>query len=102
MEKRTPHYPLTQIQAVVALKGMMLFTGTARIGAAQMGLSDAEVLAAIARLSRREFVKSMTTHANHTQWQDVYTAPTHAGDAYVKFTLRDNGAIVISFKRKTP
>nr|WP_231940837.1 type II toxin-antitoxin system MqsR family toxin [Acidihalobacter aeolianus] len=37
---------------------------------------------------------------DHRQWQDVYHVPTAAGMAYVKFTLRTDGAIVISFKRK--
>ncbi len=43
----------------------------------------------------------MTTFADHTVWQDVYHAPTPAGVAYVKFTLRQ-GAVVIQFKRKWP
>lgn len=40
----------------------------------------------------------MTTHADHTVWQDVYHCPTDAGVAYGKFTLRRDGSIVISFK----
>ncbi|WP_090254153.1 type II toxin-antitoxin system MqsR family toxin [Ectothiorhodospira marina] len=46
------------------------------------------------------FHKSMTTYRDHQIWQDVYHVPTPAGDAYVKFTLRSDGAIVISFKRR--
>ena len=64
-----------------------------------MGLSDAQALQLIATLDRTRFYKSMTTEADHRIWQDVYHVPTPSGLAYVKFTLRDDGAIVISFKR---
>lgn len=46
------------------------------------------------------FYKSMTTYRDHTMWQDVYHVPTAIGEAYVKFTLREEGSIVIRFKRK--
>jgi motility quorum-sensing regulator/GCU-specific mRNA interferase toxin len=42
----------------------------------------------------------MTTHNDHTLWQDVYHAPCPNGQiAYVKVTLRA-GAVVIQFKEK--
>jgi motility quorum-sensing regulator/GCU-specific mRNA interferase toxin len=65
-----------------------------------MGLSEAQAVAVILSLSRPMFYKSMTTHADHTVWQDVYHAPTPTGKvAYVKLTLK-NGAVVIQFKEK--
>jgi motility quorum-sensing regulator/GCU-specific mRNA interferase toxin len=100
MEKNTPHYGLAQIQAVVAARRIACFTATARDGGLEMGLAYADMLAAIAALTRRDFHKSMTTYNDHRIWQDVYTAKTEQGDAYVKFTLRTDGAVVISFKRK--
>ena len=33
-------------------------------------------------------------------WQDVYHPITIKGVAYVKVTLRDDGAVVIQFKEK--
>jgi len=62
------------------------------------GLCAIDVLQAIQGLTRATFYKSMTTHADHRVWQDVYHANTRRGQAYVKFTLRENGAVVISFK----
>jgi motility quorum-sensing regulator/GCU-specific mRNA interferase toxin len=63
-----------------------------------MGLTSGDMLAAISRLTRREFYKSMTTYNDHRIWQDVYHAPTPVRkDAYIKITLRDN-APVIQFK----
>ena len=53
----------------------------------------------VARLDRKNLYKSMTTHADHTIWQDVYHAPTRGGEAYIKVTLRDN-APVIQFKER--
>lgn len=99
MEKRKPHYPLAQIKAGVAARGADAFTASALAGGYAMGLDLAVMLKVIVGLSERCFFKSMTTHANHRLWQDVYHAETPAGPAYVKFTLRIDGSIVISFKR---
>ena len=69
-------------------------------GGRQLGLTTVDMLAVVAGLSRREFYKSMTTHADHRIWQDVYHADTPVKKlAYIKLTLRD-GAPVIQFKEK--
>ena len=93
-----PHYSLTEIQAAAVRLGAAAFMKSALDGGRAMGLTLGEMLDAVAALDRRAFYKSMTTHADHRIWQDVYHAPTPAGPAYVKFTLRE-GAVVISFKR---
>lgn len=98
MEKRTPHYPLPEIQIRVLELGGKAFNASALRGIEDMGLALSQALEAIAALKRSAFVKSMTTYADHTIWQHVYYAPTPAGVAYVKFTLRA-GTVVISFKR---
>lgn len=100
MEKRTPHYDLTRVQAGVVRLGVAAFTKAALDGGRTLGLTTAEMLAVIAGLSRRNFYKSMTTHADHRVWQDVYHAATPVRrDAYIKITLRDT-APVIQFKEK--
>lgn len=99
MEKRKPHYPLTQVKAVVAARGAEAFTATALSGGYAMGLDMESMLKVVAGMPGRCFVKSMTTQIDHRLWQDVYHADTPAGPAYVKFTLRSDGSIVISFKR---
>ena len=43
------------------------------------------------------FYKSMTTHADHTVWQDVYRPSTQAGDVYLKLTVIDD-VLIVSFK----
>ena len=49
-------------------------------------------------MARQCFYKSMTTHASSKIWQDACHAPTPEGVAYVKVTLREDGAVVIQFK----
>jgi motility quorum-sensing regulator/GCU-specific mRNA interferase toxin len=52
-------------------------------------------------MTQKDFHKSMTTHASHKEWQDVYHPQTPNGKtAYVKVTLRDEGSIVIRVKDK--
>ncbi|EIC30568.1 MULTISPECIES: type II toxin-antitoxin system MqsR family toxin [Methylomicrobium] len=100
MEKRTPHYSLDSIKTQVAALGIRAFTRTAQVGLTQMGLSEAEAVGVVLGLTRGMLYKSMTTHADHRVWQDVYHAPCPNGKtAYIKFTLRE-GAVVIQFKEK--
>ena len=100
LEKRTPHYNLSRVQAGATRLGAAAFTKTALDGGRQMGLTTAEMLAVIASLSRRDFYKSMTTYADHRVWQDVYHAATPLKkQAYIKITLRDQSP-VIQFKEK--
>ena len=99
MEKKVPHYALDLIHAEVRQRGVDAFTRTALDGGRDMGLRFEQMVAVICGLTRKHFFKSMTTFADHTIWQDVYHAPTPAGLAYVKLTLR-SGTVVIQFKRK--
>lgn len=100
MEKRTPHYDLAQIQAVVARIGVVAFTKTALDGGRAMGLTSAELLAVVAALTRRNFYKSMTSYADHRVWRDVYHAATPVRkEAYIKITMRDT-RLVIQFKER--
>lgn len=101
MEKHTPHYNLAEIQALIAKKGIMSFTHTARLGFSNMGLSEAEALQVLLSLSKTMLYKSMTTHTDHRVWHDVYHAPTPVGKiAYIKLTLRSDDTVVIQFKEK--
>lgn len=103
MEKRRPHYSLSDAQAEVARVGIASFTRTARVGARAMGLTEAEALAVIACITPRCFYKSMTTFADHRVWQDVYHAPCPGGiTAYVKLTMTaaEGVQVVIQFKEK--
>jgi motility quorum-sensing regulator/GCU-specific mRNA interferase toxin len=102
MEKRTPHYRLAEVQAAVADPQSRPFTATALRGGLALGLSEPEMRQVVLALTRRDFYKSMTTHADHTEWQDVYHGMTQDGVAvYIKITGYSDGRLpVIQFKEK--
>ena len=101
MEKKKPHYPLIEIQRVVGDRGVNAFTATALMGATELGLSSEQAVAVVLALKHKDLFKSMTTHADHKIWQDVYYATFRPGlVAYIKVTLRENGTVVIQFKEK--
>ena len=45
----------------------------------------------------KDFYKSMTKHADHRIWQDVYRLQTSVGGIYVKLTVIDD-VLIVSFK----
>ncbi|MGK5079271.1 type II toxin-antitoxin system MqsR family toxin [Janthinobacterium sp. HLX7-2] len=96
MEKRSPHCKLTVVQALVEA-GKVRTTHTARVGANELGLAFSEMLDVVMLLTPADFYKSMTTHADHTIWQDVYRPSTQAGDVYLKLTVI-NDVLIVSFK----
>lgn len=98
MEKRTAHYNLRTVIVRVRERGAAAFTRTALDGGRKMGLTTAEMIETVCRLTPRCLYKSMTTYRDSTVWQDVYHANTPAGKAYIKLTLRADGAPVIQFK----
>ncbi len=55
------------------------------------------MIAVVMALTPTDFYKSMTTHANHPIWQDVYRPITPAGEVYLKLTVIDD-VLIVSFK----
>ena len=101
VEKRKPSYRLSDVLAIVAARGVDAFSATAMHGAWNLGLTSAEAVGVVLGLRQMDFYKSMTTHADHRIWQDVYHADLNSGlQAYIKLTLRENGSVVIQFKEK--
>ncbi len=96
MEKRTPHCKLTVIKALIA-EGKVRTTRTAREGATTLGFDFDGMLAVILGLTPADFYKSMTSHADHTVWQDVYRPNTVAGEVYLKMTVIED-VLIVSFK----
>lgn len=96
MEKRTPHCKLSAIKALIEV-GKVRTTHAARVGANELGLGLSDMLAVVMALTPADFYKSMTTHADHTVWQDVYRPSTQAGDVYLKLTVIDD-VLIVSFK----
>ena len=97
MEKRSPHYLLSEIQAQMTTVGTMNLTISAQDGIRAAGMVKAEALEAVRGLSRADFYKSMTTNKDHRVWQDVYHAAWRGKRFYVKFQQAGE-YFVVSFK----
>jgi motility quorum-sensing regulator/GCU-specific mRNA interferase toxin len=96
MEKRTPHCKLTVVKALVEA-GKVRTTHAARTGATELGLTFSDMLNVVMEITSEDFYKSMTTHTDHTVWQDVYRPNTKVGDVYLKLTVIDD-VLIVSFK----
>lgn len=80
-------------------RGQVRATASAFMGARELGINDlAGMCAVVMSLNATHFYKSMTTHADHQIWQDVYHAKTIQGDElYLKLTVMDD-VLIVSFK----
>lgn len=96
MEKRTPHCKLSAVHALIE-QGRVRATVSALSGGAALGFDFAAIVRVVAALSPADFHKSMTTHADHRIWQDVYRPTTTSGEVYLKLTVIDD-VLVVSFK----
>ena len=96
MEKRTPHYPLSRVKALMDVDKVRS-TLTALSGAAALGFDFDGMLDVVRALVQSDFYKSMTTHADHRIWQDVYRPATSAGQVYLKLTVVED-VLIVSFK----
>jgi motility quorum-sensing regulator/GCU-specific mRNA interferase toxin len=96
MEKRTPHCKLSVVKALIEA-GRVRTTRAAQVGANELGMGVGDMLKVVKALTPSDFYKSITTHADHTIWQDVYRPLTQAGDVYLKLTIIDD-VLIVSFK----
>ena len=96
MEQLIPHCKLAVVKTLVEA-GKVRTTHAARVGANELGLALSEMLDVVIALTPTDFYRSMTTHADHTIWQDVYRPNTQVGDVYLKLTVIDD-VLIVSFK----
>ena len=75
MEKRKPSHDLAAFRLVAGDSGRLAMTATAFRSAQAIGLERAEVATVVRSMRREHFYKSMTSNADHRQWQDVYHVP---------------------------
>jgi motility quorum-sensing regulator/GCU-specific mRNA interferase toxin len=96
MEKGTPHCKLPVVKAMIEA-GKVRSTLSALTGAAALGFDFEGIVSVVQALTPADFYKSMTTHADHRVWQDVYRPATSAGEVYLKLTVIDD-VLIVSFK----
>jgi len=84
MEKRKPSYDLEAIKAAIESEETLSITKVARQDAIELGFDVADIVKVISGIDRRMFFKSMTSYADHRNWQDVYFVPARGLLLYVK------------------
>jgi len=101
MEKLRPHYPLIEIIQITSIPESVVFTTVARQGAADLGMTIADMLSVLTTLTMRDFYKSMTSYSDQTSWQDVYRPLFQGTPLYLKLTtIPEHNLLVVSFKRR--
>ena len=96
MEKGTPNCKLSVVKKLIGA-GKVRMTASAAASGELLGFDGAAIVSVVAALAPQDFYKSMTTHADHKIWQDVYRPTTPAGDVYLKLTVIDD-VLIVSFK----
>ncbi len=96
MEKSTPHCRLQVVKGLIEA-GKVRATMSALVGGAALGFDFDGMVEVVMALAPADFHKSMTTHADHRIWQDVYRPMTAAGRVYLKLTVIDD-VLIVSFK----
>jgi motility quorum-sensing regulator/GCU-specific mRNA interferase toxin len=96
VEKRSPHCQLSIVKTLIR-NGKIRSTVSALTGAATLGFDFDGMIAVVLALTPKDFHKSMTTHADHTIWQEVYRPTTKAGEVYLKLTVISD-VLIVSFK----
>ena len=98
MKKGTSHCNLLAVKALIK-DSRVNATASAFNGARALGINDLDGMCAVVMsLTSTDFYKSMTTHADHRIWQDVYHAKAdNNADVYLKLTIIDD-ILIVSFK----
>jgi len=101
MEKRRPTYDLEAIKTTFGSVDTLAITTSALRDAVDLGFDRAGIVEVIDSMTRKMFVKSMTTFADHRVWQDVYHVPARGMLLYVKFQADVvTEFMVMAFKEK--
>ncbi|TXM69561.1 type II toxin-antitoxin system MqsR family toxin [Methylobacterium sp. WL69] len=99
-EKRKPTYDLHAFRAW-ARSPKFSAAGSAVRTAAALGVGSNDMVRIVQMLERKHFQKSVTSHANPREWQDVYHVPSSIGVLYIKFRADVvTEFLLLSFKEK--
>lgn len=93
-------YDLEAIKLALSSVKKLHITATALKSARAMGFSSQDIVDAVQQIKRKDFIKSMTTYADHRIWQDVYNTEFNGYLLYIKFQVDALGHFIISFKEK--
>lgn len=98
MEKKVWSYPVSEVKALIT-EGRYSITARALNDAEQeFGLDENGILTVVMGLTISDFSKSMTSHNDHTLWQDVYFKEVCRKRGYIKLQItKIDSAVIISF-----
>jgi motility quorum-sensing regulator/GCU-specific mRNA interferase toxin len=99
---RTPIYDLEEVQRLVG-QGVISsrITMAATLGAAELGMREADIVAAVLALTPACFYKSMEAEKETGLWQDVYHLQREGAELYIKLQINAAGlAVVIQCKAR--
>ncbi|HEX9939433.1 MAG TPA: type II toxin-antitoxin system MqsR family toxin [Longimicrobium sp.] len=99
---RTPAYDLEEVQRLVGQGPISSRITMAAIqGAADVGMRESDIVAAVLALDSRCFYKSMEAEKQPGMWQDVYHLAWGEVDLYLKLQIDHAGlAVVVQCKEK--
>jgi motility quorum-sensing regulator/GCU-specific mRNA interferase toxin len=94
------HYDLNELKELLENEKTRVITVRAQNDAFTIGyLTDDEIIKRCLELRRSEIYKTMTTHHDHTLWQDVYKTKDPTRTLYIKLQKnKQNTGVVVSFK----
>ncbi len=99
MEKKRPTYDLGSIKEAFYDSDNIDITRTALRSANELGFVNEDIIMVIQAITNKDFIKSMTSHADHKIWQDVYNVSWGDMFLYIKFTAgKVAGFSLLSFK----
>ncbi len=102
VEKRVRTYSLADIKSAFADAAKLNRTKVSIRGAAALGMDASAVALVIQGLQAADFDKSATAHHDHTRWHDSYRPTVDGRPLYLKFTVDDEGKLLLtSFKEAT-
>lgn len=102
-EKKKPTYDLGAFKQAFSNVAALRVTSAAYGTAFAIGFGRAEIVATIQSMKQGHFFKSMASHSDDREWQDVYHVPSSIGLPCVKF--RSDALtefVLLSLKEKQP
>ncbi|HEX2078557.1 MAG TPA: type II toxin-antitoxin system MqsR family toxin [Longimicrobium sp.] len=102
MGRGQPTYDLHELQRLIGQGPLSSWiTQAAADGAAELDLSDDDIVDAVLRLEPQHFYKSMESASCPGLWQDVYHLEYRQTWTYIKLQRNPAGrAVVVQFNRK--
>jgi motility quorum-sensing regulator/GCU-specific mRNA interferase toxin len=94
------HYDLDELKTLIENPKTCIITKSSEKTAQELGfITYDEIVEQVLKIKKSDIYKTMTTHYDHTLWQDVYKPIVNGMDCYIKLQKSHDGkGVVVSFK----